>query len=123
MNHLVLDKGKTALQFLAQQFTVAKMPLGGMLAKHKGQFSTTFEVQNRLKKKAIPWPFKKDFWKQCVLYNISVDHAVYILLGHNVKERWGEKIILQLSRPNLCALDAPDLLSFLCKQGGFGGLN
>lgn len=89
----MLDKGKTALQFLAQQFTVAKMPLSGILAKHKGQFSTTFEVQNRFKKKrkkenAIPLPFKKDFWK-CVLYNISVDHAVHILLGHNVKERWG----------------------------------
>lgn len=40
-----MEKKINALQFLAQQFTVAQMPLSGIPARHKGQFSTTFVVQ------------------------------------------------------------------------------
>lgn len=59
---------------------------------------------------------QKEFLVFYVVSKKSIDHADIILLGQNVNQdivNEQKKVIIILSRPNLCGVHVPNLLCFL----------
>lgn len=75
------------------------MPLSDILARNKRQFSASFVVKEISKlKMEFHFHSKRDLWRQYVLYEICIDHAVSIFPGSYCQLRH-KKLFIELSRP------------------------